>query len=222
MAGYLGLWLGALPWALGRSVVLKLPQEPAFTLGHLFILLAGVSMVLGSTLLFLPAWRQRPHPPEVRRGRYHHPLGGMVECWMGLGLLGYLLLVLNGTVGAPGFLMGDRPGRVAYFVFPLLYRGGGLCLVPYLPRRSVRILLDLSLPVILLALVCFVRYPYDLIDGDFFGPSPALEAIVLGILFAAATAIGYWYGLREYVKLHAPMVDEPGIEQGQDEDGKRD
>lgn len=196
ITGYLGLWLAALPLAVGSRVVAELPQEPVFTLSHFFILSAGVLMALGSTLLFIPAWRGRPHAQEAHRLQFLHPLGGLVECWLGLGLMGYLILVLNGNVGAPGPLMGDRTGRVAYFIFPLLFRGAGLSLAPHLSYRPARTLLDLSLLVLLLAMVCFVRYPYDLIDGDLFGPSPVVEAVVLGLIFAAATALGYWYGLR--------------------------
>lgn len=217
--GYLWLWLAALPLPWNSHVVHELPQEPAFTFCHLLILLAGLCLALGSTLLFLPAWRGRPHPPAVRRFRYHHPLGGIVECWLGLGLLGYLFLLLNGNLSTPGDLMGDRSGRVAFLVLTLLFRGGGLSLAPHLPRRPARILLDLSLVVLLLTLVCFVRYPYVLIDGEFFGPNPGWEAVGYGLLFALAAALGYWYGLRAKVIGLTGDVGDPPVEVSAKEQG---
>jgi len=196
VVGLLLLWLASWPFGPGNRELIPLPREPSFTISHLAILLSAILMVLGSTLLFREVWKGRPIPAADRRYQFQHPLAGLIECWAGLCLFLYLMLALNGTVKAPGWLMGDRTGRAAYLVPALLFRGAGMTLAPGLPRTQARVLLDLGLLVIVLSMVSLVRYPYDLIDGEFFGPAPAFEALGLGLLFAAGAATGYWYGLR--------------------------
>ncbi len=193
-AGWLLLWLAALP--VGPWVVAELPAEPRFTASHALMLAAAALMAGGAAVLARRAWRGRPYPRAERRYRLQHPVGGAVESGLGLLLFIYILLVLNTTLPAPGWLQGDRTGRAAYAVLPLLCRGGALALAPHLPRKRARLLLDLSLLTVLPALAAMVRHPYALVDGDFFGPAGYAEAAALGALFAAQAVLAWWCGVR--------------------------